>query len=127
MNTTTDFKNLRPGRKFAFSTVADPSKVVVANYAGRGASNGSFLVEDAGGNKKEFVKTDVTIVPVDTKTDLSVFSVPKKTEIALAIVSEALANGTARKDTIAVLVEKLGMSKAGASTYFYNAKKALKP
>lgn len=46
-----------------------------------------------------------------------------KAEIVRTIVAEMA--DAKRKDVIAVIIERAGMTPAGAATYYYNAKKAL--
>lgn len=48
---------------------------------------------------------------------------PTKAELATEVVRELA--GRPRKEVIAAIIERVGMTPAGASTYFYNASKKL--
>ena len=71
-------------------------------------------------------KTDKTPAKGKGKTKTTV-TAPRvtKTSQAAEIYREVIVNGGgARKDAIARFTSELGLSKAGASTYYQNAKKA---
>lgn len=142
------YSNVKTGREYAF--VIDNSVVVgtavakkggLVNFVTAGSNESNVMMAEASAVfAKKFAETLKQHIAAreqqqESPEQDSQANEPKKrgrsknpeskSARAAAIVERAMAEGRTRKETIDILINFLGLTPAGASTYYQNAKKAL--